>query len=54
MHAQLLMCAYWHLAWKCTCCIHGHHVFQMPVINKELVCVQESGNPHDPYVIAFS
>ena len=25
----------------------------MPLINKELICAQESGNPHDPYVIAI-
>ena len=38
-------------------CICGHHVskdFWMPLINKEVVCAQESGNPHDPYAVAFS
>ena len=37
-------------------CIRGHHVlkdFWMPVINEELVCAQESGNPHDPYAVAI-
>ena len=37
-------------------CIRGHHVskdFWMPVINEELVCVQESENPHDPYTVAI-
>ena len=38
-------------------CICGHHVskeFWMPLINKEVICVQESGNPYDPYAVAFS
>ena len=37
-------------------CIQGHHVskdFWMPLINEELVCAQESGNPHDPYAVAI-
>ena len=36
--------------------IRGQHVlkdFWMPVINKELVCAQESGNSHDPYGVAI-
>ena len=35
-------------------CIRGHHVskdFWTPVIYEELVCAQESGNPHDPYAV---
>ena len=34
--------------------VQGHHIskdFWMPLINKELVCAQESGNPHDPYAV---
>ena len=37
-------------------CIRGHRVskdFWMPVINEELVCAQESGNPHDPYAVVI-
>ena len=37
-------------------CIRGHPVskdFWMPVINEELVCAQESGNPHDPYAVVI-
>ena len=36
--------------------IQGHHVskdFWMPVIDEELVCAQQSGNPHDPYAVAI-
>ena len=36
-------------------CIRGHHVlkdFWTPFINKVLVCIQESENPHDPYAVA--
>ena len=25
----------------------------MPLINTELVCAQDSGNPHDPYAVAI-
>ena len=35
-------------------CIHDHHIskgFWMPLINEVLVCAQESGNPHDPYIV---
>ena len=37
-------------------CIQGHHVskdFWMPLINEELVCAQESGNPHNPYTVVI-
>ena len=37
--------------------IHGNHVFKdfwMPLINKELVCAQESENPHNLYVVAIN
>ena len=37
-------------------CICGHHIsndFWTPLINEELVCAQESGNPHDPYAVAI-
>ena len=37
-------------------CIRGHHIskdFWMPLINEELACAQESGNPHDPYAVAI-
>ena len=37
-------------------CIRGHHNskdFWTSVINEELVCAQESGNPHDPYAVAI-
>ena len=37
-------------------CIRGHHVlkdFWTPVINKELVCAQESGNSHNPHAMAI-
>ena len=32
---------------------HVSKDFWMPLINEELVCAQESGNPHDPYAVAF-
>ena len=38
-------------------CVQQLHLwslcFWMPLINEELVCAQESGNPHDPYVVAY-
>ena len=37
-------------------CIRRHHISKdswMPVINEELVCAQESGNPHDPYAVVI-
>ena len=58
--ALILMCTCWHWAWKCIrmfdSCIRGHHIskdFWIPVINEELVCAQEGGNPHDPYAVMF-
>ena len=38
-------------------CIRCHHASKdpwTPVINEELVCAQESGNPHDPYAVAIN
>ena len=34
-------------------CIQDHHVSWMPLINEELVCAQESGNPHDPNAVVI-
>ena len=37
-------------------CNRGHYVsknFWMPLINVELVCAQNSGNPHDPYTVVI-
>ena len=36
--------------------ISGHHIskdFLMPQINEELICVQESENPHHPYTFVI-